>query len=199
MGAYISELVSDLSIVGGDKQKVGYYIGMPMSLHRSAEAVTVLQWSRCSDHIGRNHILLLGLASSMVTTILFPFLLGACPQVLCRRRLERQLLRHHWSHDRVRHTRPSPPSLTTFCNLQAFHRRRLIAIARSLAKSTLAPFLSRMLIFLAVHRGRCHCTPCLRDQARVSVSSSSYAMLAGSTSTQRRSACECSDTGVRTV
>ncbi|KAH8989280.1 hypothetical protein EDB92DRAFT_1947585 [Lactarius akahatsu] len=60
--------IPDLSIVGGDKQKVGYYIGMPMSLHRSAEAVTVLQWSRCSDHIGRNHILLLGLASSVTAS-----------------------------------------------------------------------------------------------------------------------------------
>ncbi|KAH9158769.1 major facilitator superfamily domain-containing protein, partial [Lactarius sanguifluus] len=68
---YISELVSGLSIVGGDKRKVGYYTGLLMSLHYAAEAVTVLQWSRCSDHIGRKPILLLGLAGSVVSTILF--------------------------------------------------------------------------------------------------------------------------------
>ncbi|KAI9453853.1 MFS general substrate transporter [Lactarius psammicola] len=68
---YISELVSGLSIVGGDKRKVGYYTGMLMSLHYAAEAVTVLQWSRCSDYIGRKPILLLGLAGSVVSTILF--------------------------------------------------------------------------------------------------------------------------------
>ncbi|KAH9036949.1 MFS general substrate transporter [Lactarius pseudohatsudake] len=68
---YISELVSDLSIVGGDMRKVGYYTGLLMSLHYAAEAVTVLQWSRCSDHIGRKPILLLGLAGSVVSTILF--------------------------------------------------------------------------------------------------------------------------------
>ncbi|KAH8986543.1 hypothetical protein EDB86DRAFT_2245070 [Lactarius hatsudake] len=136
-----------------------------MSLHRSAEAVTVLQWSRCSDHIGRVHILLLGLASSMVTTILLPFLLGACPQGSCLDGvlngnfcvIESMIAEltedgsHHWSHDR------------------ASHRRRLIAISRSLAKSTLAPFLGRMPIFLAVHRCRCHrdYTHCLRDQVHV--------------------------------
>jgi len=89
------QLVSGLSIVGGDKRKVGYYTGMlvrhglivfkfssqhqrlltellsQMSLHYAAEAVTVLQWSRCSDHIGRKPILLLGLAGSVVSTILF--------------------------------------------------------------------------------------------------------------------------------
>ncbi|KAH9164621.1 hypothetical protein EDB89DRAFT_402592 [Lactarius sanguifluus] len=52
-------------------------------LHRVApEIVTVLQWSRCSDHIGRKPILLLGLACTVVTILFraFPFLLGARPQ-----------------------------------------------------------------------------------------------------------------------
>jgi hypothetical protein len=68
---YISELVSELSIIGGDKRKVGYYTGMLMSIHYAAEAATVLQWSRCSDHVGRKPILLLGLVGSVVSTILF--------------------------------------------------------------------------------------------------------------------------------
>ncbi|KAH9158773.1 hypothetical protein EDB89DRAFT_2085467 [Lactarius sanguifluus] len=37
-----------------------------MSLHSAAEVVTVPQWGRCSDHIGRKPILLLGLAGSVV-------------------------------------------------------------------------------------------------------------------------------------
>ncbi|KAN0136219.1 efflux pump azaL [Lactarius tabidus] len=68
---YISELVSELSIIGGDTRKVGYYTGMLMSIHYAAEAATVLQWSRFSDHIGRKPILLLGLMGSVVSTILF--------------------------------------------------------------------------------------------------------------------------------
>ncbi|KAF8266410.1 major facilitator superfamily domain-containing protein [Lactarius quietus] len=68
---YISELVSQLSIIGGDKRKVGYYTGMLMSIHYAAEAAMVFQWSRFSDHIGRKPILLLGLAGSVVSTILF--------------------------------------------------------------------------------------------------------------------------------
>lgn len=68
---YISELVSELPIVGGDRRKVGYYTGMLMSIHYGAEAVTVLQWSRFSDHIGRKPVLLLGLVGTVVSTILF--------------------------------------------------------------------------------------------------------------------------------
>ncbi|KAF8491346.1 MFS general substrate transporter [Russula emetica] len=68
---YISELVSDLSVVGGDKRMIGYYTGMIVSLHYAAEAVTVLQWSRLSDHIGRKPILLMSLLGSVVSTLLF--------------------------------------------------------------------------------------------------------------------------------
>ena len=42
-----------------------------MSLHYATEAVTVLQWSRLSDHIGRKPVLLLGLLGTVVSTILF--------------------------------------------------------------------------------------------------------------------------------
>ncbi|KAI9445817.1 MFS general substrate transporter [Russula earlei] len=68
---YISELVSNLSIVDGDRRMIGYYTGMIVSLHYAAEAVTVLQWSRLSDHIGRKPVLLLGLLGTAVSTILF--------------------------------------------------------------------------------------------------------------------------------
>jgi MFS family permease len=42
-----------------------------VSLHFAAEAITVLQWSRLSDHIGRKPVLLLGLAGTVVSTVLF--------------------------------------------------------------------------------------------------------------------------------
>jgi hypothetical protein len=44
---------------------------MIVSLHYAAEAVTVLQWSRLSDHIGRKPILLMSLLGSVVSTVLF--------------------------------------------------------------------------------------------------------------------------------
>lgn len=44
-----------------------------VSLHYAAEAITVLQWSRLSDHIGRKPVLLLGLLGTVVSTVLFGF------------------------------------------------------------------------------------------------------------------------------
>ena len=40
-------------------------------MHYTAEAATVLQWSRLSDHIGRKPILLMSLLGSVISTILF--------------------------------------------------------------------------------------------------------------------------------
>ncbi|KAI0260280.1 major facilitator superfamily domain-containing protein [Gloeopeniophorella convolvens] len=68
---YINQLVSELPIVGGDERKVGYYAGIIVSLYFAAEAVTVLQWSRLSDHIGRKPVLLAGLLGMIVSIILF--------------------------------------------------------------------------------------------------------------------------------
>ena len=42
-----------------------------MSLYFAAEAVTVLQWSRLSDHVGRKPVLLCGLIGTLVASILF--------------------------------------------------------------------------------------------------------------------------------
>jgi MFS family permease len=42
-----------------------------VSLHFVAEAATVLQWSRLSDHIGRKPVLMLSLVGTAVSTILF--------------------------------------------------------------------------------------------------------------------------------
>ncbi|KAJ4480158.1 major facilitator superfamily transporter [Lentinula aciculospora] len=68
---YINQLISELDITGGDERKVGYYAGLIESLFFVTEAMTVFQWSRASDHIGRKPILLIGLAGSMVSMLLF--------------------------------------------------------------------------------------------------------------------------------
>ncbi|KAN0130269.1 major facilitator superfamily transporter [Lactarius tabidus] len=68
---YINELVSELPIVGGDERKVGYYAGLILSLYFAAQSVTILQWSRLSDKIGRKPVLLCGLLGSIASNLLF--------------------------------------------------------------------------------------------------------------------------------
>ncbi|PFH51070.1 hypothetical protein AMATHDRAFT_3337 [Amanita thiersii Skay4041] len=67
---YIAQLVGELDITGGDKRKVGYYVGILESLYFGCQALTMLHWSRASDYVGRKPILLLGLmgiAASMLS------------------------------------------------------------------------------------------------------------------------------------
>ncbi|KAH8985273.1 MFS general substrate transporter [Lactarius akahatsu] len=68
---HLLQLVSELPIIGGDERKVGYYAGFIVSLYFAAEAVTVLQWSRLSDKVGRKPVLLCGLLGTVVSSILF--------------------------------------------------------------------------------------------------------------------------------
>ncbi|KAH9054524.1 MFS general substrate transporter [Lactarius vividus] len=68
---YINQLVSELPVIGGDEKKVGYYAGFIVSLYFAAEAVTVLQWSRLSDHIGRKPVLLCGLLGTVLSSVMF--------------------------------------------------------------------------------------------------------------------------------
>jgi len=68
---YVSELVSKLPVTGGDEKKVGYYAGIIMSLYFIGEAITVLQWSRLSDVVGRKPVLICGILCLVITTILF--------------------------------------------------------------------------------------------------------------------------------
>ncbi|KAJ6546345.1 major facilitator superfamily domain-containing protein [Mycena sp. CBHHK59/15] len=60
---YINQLVSELDITGGDERKE--------SLFFLTEAMTVLQWSRASDHVGRKPILLIGLCGTALSMICF--------------------------------------------------------------------------------------------------------------------------------
>jgi MFS family permease len=77
--------------VGGDVRKVGYYTGIivripsmfsrgetyqivsQVTLHCATVAVTVLFWSRLSDHIGRKPVILFCLAGTAVSIVLFGF------------------------------------------------------------------------------------------------------------------------------
>jgi len=68
---FISEFVSGLEIIGGDKRKVGFYVGLSESIYNVSTAITLLQWSRLSDKIGRKPILLITVAA---VAICMPFL-----------------------------------------------------------------------------------------------------------------------------
>ncbi|KAF8630793.1 hypothetical protein AX15_002723 [Amanita polypyramis BW_CC] len=68
---YINQLIVELDITGGDQRKVGYYAGLVTALYFAAEAATVLQWGRISDHVGRKPVLLVGLAGNALSMICF--------------------------------------------------------------------------------------------------------------------------------
>ncbi|KAF8074654.1 major facilitator superfamily domain-containing protein [Lyophyllum atratum] len=66
---FVNDLVRALGITNGDEKKTGYYVGLVESIFYAAEALTVLNWGRASDAIGRRPILLggmLGLTMSMI-------------------------------------------------------------------------------------------------------------------------------------
>ncbi|EAU85271.2 hypothetical protein CC1G_10057 [Coprinopsis cinerea okayama7 len=68
---YINQLINELGITGGDEKKVGYYAGLIESLFFVTEAMTVLQWSRISDHVGRKPVLLVGLVGTFLSMLAF--------------------------------------------------------------------------------------------------------------------------------
>ncbi|THV02476.1 MFS general substrate transporter [Dendrothele bispora CBS 962.96] len=62
---------SELPITEGDETRVGYYAGLIESLFFVTEALTILQWSRWSDHVGRKPVLLTGLFGLTLSMISF--------------------------------------------------------------------------------------------------------------------------------
>ncbi|KAI6042924.1 major facilitator superfamily domain-containing protein [Pisolithus marmoratus] len=58
---FAPQLIRDIGITNGDETKVGFYVGLLHSLFFATQALTVLHWSRLSDHIGRKPVLLTGL------------------------------------------------------------------------------------------------------------------------------------------
>jgi len=68
---YINKLIGELGITGGDDAAVGYYAGIIESLFFVTQALTVLKWSRLSDHIGRKPVLAVGLLGSCISVLCF--------------------------------------------------------------------------------------------------------------------------------
>ncbi|KAF7368882.1 MFS general substrate transporter [Mycena venus] len=68
---FINKLVGELPITGGDEEKIGYYAGLIESLFFVTEALTVLQWSRLSDRVGRKPVLLMGLFGLTLSMVSF--------------------------------------------------------------------------------------------------------------------------------
>ncbi|KAF8640218.1 hypothetical protein AX16_010115 [Volvariella volvacea WC 439] len=67
---FVNQFVRETGITNGDEKRVGYYAGVIESLFFISEALTVFQWCRASDRLGRRPILLLGpigLALSMLS------------------------------------------------------------------------------------------------------------------------------------
>ncbi|KAH7884488.1 major facilitator superfamily domain-containing protein [Phlebopus sp. FC_14] len=58
---FAPQLIRDIGVTNGDETKVGYYVGLMHSLFFATQALTVLHWSRVSDHIGRKPVILTGL------------------------------------------------------------------------------------------------------------------------------------------
>lgn len=68
---YINQLVRELDITGGDERKVGYYAGLIESLFFATQALTILEWNRASDRIGRKPVLLLGIFGLSLSMLCF--------------------------------------------------------------------------------------------------------------------------------
>jgi len=68
---FINPLIRELDITGGDETKVGYYAGMIESVFFVTQAMTVLQWSRASDRVGRKPVLLLGIFGLSLSMLCF--------------------------------------------------------------------------------------------------------------------------------
>ncbi|TBU63114.1 MFS general substrate transporter [Dichomitus squalens] len=58
---FAPELIRSLGITHGDETKVGYYVGVMQSIFFATQALTVLHWSRVSDHVGRKPVIMTGL------------------------------------------------------------------------------------------------------------------------------------------
>ncbi|KAG2145386.1 major facilitator superfamily domain-containing protein [Suillus bovinus] len=68
---FAPQLIRDIGITDGDETRVGYYVGLMHSLFFATQALTVLHWSRISDHIGRKPVILTGLFGLSVSMYCF--------------------------------------------------------------------------------------------------------------------------------
>ncbi|KAF8305059.1 MFS general substrate transporter [Clavulina sp. PMI_390] len=70
---FVTKLVGELGITDGNESAVGYYVGFIESLFYIAQGLTVLQWGRLSDSIGRRPVILLGTLGLALSLLAFGF------------------------------------------------------------------------------------------------------------------------------
>ncbi|KAG6827618.1 hypothetical protein H0H92_011075 [Tricholoma furcatifolium] len=70
---FAPQLIRDIGITHGKEAQVAYYVGILHSVFYLVQALTVLEWSRISDLVGRRPILLTGLFSVTLSMLCFGF------------------------------------------------------------------------------------------------------------------------------
>ncbi|KAI9060994.1 MFS general substrate transporter [Trametes sanguinea] len=68
---FAPELIRQIGITHGDETRVGYYVGLMQSIFYATQALTVLHWSRISDHIGRKPVIMTGLMGLSISMYCF--------------------------------------------------------------------------------------------------------------------------------
>ncbi|OSD06359.1 MFS general substrate transporter [Trametes coccinea BRFM310] len=68
---FAPELIRHIGITHGDETRVGYYVGLMQSIFFATQALTVLHWSRISDHIGRKPVIMTGLMGLSISMYCF--------------------------------------------------------------------------------------------------------------------------------
>ncbi|KAG0694691.1 major facilitator superfamily domain-containing protein [Suillus ampliporus] len=68
---FAPQLIRDIGITNGDETRVGYYVGLMHSVFFATQALTVLHWSRISDHVGRKPVILTGLFGLSISMYCF--------------------------------------------------------------------------------------------------------------------------------
>ncbi|KAH8813725.1 major facilitator superfamily domain-containing protein [Flagelloscypha sp. PMI_526] len=70
---YVNQLIFDLGVSGGDPTRVGFYAGALQSLFFAVQALSVMQWGKASDRVGRKPILMIGLLGASLSMLSFGF------------------------------------------------------------------------------------------------------------------------------
>ncbi|KAL1949259.1 hypothetical protein VTO73DRAFT_8140 [Trametes versicolor] len=68
---FAPDLIRNIGITHGDETRVGYYVGLMQSIFYATQALTVLHWSRISDHVGRKPVIMIGLMGLSISMYCF--------------------------------------------------------------------------------------------------------------------------------
>ncbi|KAG1858894.1 major facilitator superfamily domain-containing protein [Suillus subluteus] len=71
LAPFTPQLIRDIGVTNGDESQVGHYVGILQSSYYTAQALTILHWSRLSDHIGRKPLILTALFAIAVSMFSF--------------------------------------------------------------------------------------------------------------------------------